>query len=292
MKCKKGFTLVELLVVIGIIALLATILLPYLDLAKELARRTICKGNISAIIVGMRQYATDDKDNMFPNDSPTISGTSYIGVTMGGRSYNPDPGADNAGAIGSNAGTSRCLFLLFRSEHVSLKAFICPSTDHEVDTEADPENDHDFDSEDRLSYSTQVQKWDRGADKGFPTGLADSSELAVVADRNPISGNESWGDSGTGRKTDPGADAGNAKQSGFDEKEKNSYNHRQRGQNVGYSSSTVRWTQTPRVGPIDKDTNQPDNIWCWEKVSDGTDLMGAGVHSEYPTSRNDSFLWP
>lgn len=57
MKTKKGFTLVELLVVISIIAILLAVLMPALQKARELAKRTICSNQVRQIGVGMSTYA-------------------------------------------------------------------------------------------------------------------------------------------------------------------------------------------------------------------------------------------
>ena len=44
---KQGFSLVEILVVIAIIALLLSVILPSLKKAKEMARFTVCKANLN-----------------------------------------------------------------------------------------------------------------------------------------------------------------------------------------------------------------------------------------------------
>lgn len=54
-----GFTLVELLVVIAVIALLAALLLPALSRAKRAADSTVCKSNLRQIAIGLRLYVND-----------------------------------------------------------------------------------------------------------------------------------------------------------------------------------------------------------------------------------------
>lgn len=60
-----GFTLIELLVVIAVIALLMSMLLPALDSARRLARRTVCKSNLRQIAIGWQSYI-DYWEGAFP----------------------------------------------------------------------------------------------------------------------------------------------------------------------------------------------------------------------------------
>lgn len=73
---KRGFSLVELLVVIALIALLAGILFPVFAAAGSQARQSSCASNLKQIGLALVQYAQDHDETMPPtrrNDTGTTT---------------------------------------------------------------------------------------------------------------------------------------------------------------------------------------------------------------------------
>ena len=53
---QRGFTLVELLVVIGIIAIIVMLLLPAVNATREAARKTTCRSNLRQIGIALTNF--------------------------------------------------------------------------------------------------------------------------------------------------------------------------------------------------------------------------------------------
>ncbi|MFI5377726.1 MAG: type II secretion system protein [Tepidisphaerales bacterium] len=212
---RPGFTLIEILVVIGIIGVLLAILLPALERAREQANTVSCAANLSQIGLGLTLYAGDNHGN-FPRTVYQPGAAPVAGTNA--SAANPfAPGGPQPND------TSAPFFLLMRTERLPAKLFADPYND-EVEyapDAADPATHSNFtDFRKNLAYSYANPYPDANAvAAGYTLTGKMHAAFAVAADLNP----------GTG--------AGN-----------NSRNHEGRGQNVLYADGHVEWKTSTKCG--------------------------------------------
>jgi prepilin-type N-terminal cleavage/methylation domain-containing protein len=93
MRRSNGFTLVELLVVVGVIALLIAILLPALQKAREQARRIACASNMRQYVTALTMYSVQFRTYpyfVFPSNWGTVdAGNHPYQYTLDGYQFWP-----------------------------------------------------------------------------------------------------------------------------------------------------------------------------------------------------------
>ncbi len=170
---KTGFTLTELLVVIAIIGMLAGILLPTLQNARERANRVACMGNLKVIGEAFNMYNIDTgemptTEEFFVAGTNTATNQLADSGTPGGMGYfYDDP------AVPSNN----------KNDYIEdFAVFICPSSENYRDPETlkndwlTPQN----------TFSAYIYRAASGA--GGNELMLSESKPAIVMDYNDITG--------------------------------------------------------------------------------------------------------
>jgi len=125
----RGFTLVELLVTIAIIALLAGLLLPALATAKQAGFKASCVSNLRQVGIAIHSYASDSDGNIpyGPKAPPFTSPADFYPSTG-----TPTP------ILSLHSGAPAALGLLLKSYLGSQsKVLFCPGADQKIDTAAE-----------------------------------------------------------------------------------------------------------------------------------------------------------
>lgn len=228
----QAFTLIELLIVIGIIAVLLGILLPAAEHVRHQAYIDKCASNLQQIGIAITLYEQDNHGNfprtLYDPNAPLTAGTGAGAA---------DPFTPNS--VYFNDLTAG-IFLLMKTEKLPPVMFICPYND---DTEYTADSS-DFTGRSNftaykknLAYSfANPYPSDAAVAAGYRLSNKLDSEFALASDMNP----------GVDYRANVFAATPTASKAVLESA--NSDNHEKDGQNVLFGDDHVAWTKTPLCG--------------------------------------------
>jgi prepilin-type N-terminal cleavage/methylation domain-containing protein len=173
MQKSRGFTLVELLVVIAIIALLIGLLLPALAKARASARTTKDASQINQVHKAMLIYANSDKDNELPTPGKAFP----VFYELNGNTYYGRFGQERLNANNTHNLYSMCI----AQEYFKPGILIGPTEVNEIVV---ADNDYDY----TMHNPAQNKFWDPSF-----TACIDGSTQAHAGSFEGQSGISSWG---------------------------------------------------------------------------------------------------
>jgi prepilin-type N-terminal cleavage/methylation domain-containing protein/prepilin-type processing-associated H-X9-DG protein len=237
---RAGFTLIEILVVLAIIAILMAFLLPALEKSREKANQVRCASNLNQIGLAISMYANDNHGN-YPRTRYDPAAPLCVDTNASAndpfQASGPQPND-----------TTAPMFLLMRTNKLPPAMYADPYNDV-VQYEAEPADvmthSNFTDYQKNCAYSYLNAYPDPAAvTSGYKVTSKINGSFPIAADLNP----------GTGAN-------------------QNSKNHEGRGQNVLYADGHAQWEQTSRCGINQDDIyiNRAGNVMASPK--DATDAV-------------------